>query len=165
MTLALVLTLAALDLSRASIALTPSPSALERKAAQVLQEEIEKRTQVLLPIGGGERAPVIALRVQPNPAKPEGYTIATNAGGVTITGNDGRGVLFGAGHLLRKLECERGSAILPRDLTVTTAPETKLRGHQLGYRHTANSYDGWDEKQFEQYIRELAAWRKSATAA
>src|SRR5207249_6878415 len=26
----------------------------------------------------------------------------------------------------------------------------------LGYRNTANSYDGWDEKQFEQYIRELA---------
>ena len=42
------------------------------------------------------------------------------------------------------------------DLDIATAPTHSIRGHQLGYRHTANSYDGWDDKQFEQYIRELA---------
>ena len=162
MTIALVLALAALDLSRASIAVSVNPSALERKSAQVLQEEIEKRTQLRLATSGDNRGPVIALRLEPNPSKPEGYTIATSASGVTITGNDGRGLLFGTGHLLRKLECERGSVILPRDLNVTTAPETKLRGHQLGYRPKTNSYDGWTVAMWDQYIRELALFGTNA---
>jgi hypothetical protein len=31
-----------------------------------------------------------------------------------------------------------------------------IRGHQLGYRNTANSWDAWTVDQFEKYIRELA---------
>jgi hypothetical protein len=65
-------------------------------------------------------------------------------------------VLFGVGQFLRSLEWNSGSARLPATLDLATAPVQPIRGHQLGYRDTANSYDGWDEKQFEQYIRELA---------
>jgi len=50
----------------------------------------------------------------------------------------------------------RRSASIAADLDIATAPAQPIRGHQLGYRETANSYDGWDVKQFEQYIRELA---------
>ncbi len=31
-----------------------------------------------------------------------------------------------------------------------------VRGHQLGYRPKTNSYDAWDVRRWEQYIRELA---------
>jgi len=156
----LLLTALALDLSRASIVLPAGASPLEKKAAQVLTEEIEKRSQVRL---GASAAPVtITLQTRANAQRPEGYTIATSATGVTITGNDGRGVIFGAGHLLRKLECRRGSVVLPADLNITTAPETKLRGHQLGYRPKTNSYDAWTVAMWDQYIRELALFGTNA---
>src|SRR5699024_2171024 len=39
---------------------------------------------------------------------------------------------------------------------IATAPSYPMRGHQLGYRNTANSWDAWTVDQYEQYIRELA---------
>ena len=46
-------------------------------------------------------------------------------------------------------------ARVPAALDRAAAPFYLIRGHQLGYRARANSYDGWDKKQYEQYIREL----------
>jgi len=151
----------ALDLSRASLTLAPQPSALERKAAQVLQEEIEKRSQIRLPIGG-RATTAISLEIRRDATRPEGFTIATSPNVVSIIGNDGRGVLYGAGYLLRKLECERNSVVLPKELNVTQAPETRLRGHQLGYRPKTNSYDGWTVAMWDQYMRDLALFGTNA---
>ena len=39
---------------------------------------------------------------------------------------------------------------------MATAPRYAIRGHQLGYRQHSNTYDGWDVRHYEQYIRELA---------
>ena len=75
---------------------------------------------------------------------------------VWIHGADARGSLFGVGQLLRSMNWAKDSVRLPAGLDIVTAPARPIRGHQLGYRHTANSYDGWDDQQFEQYIRELA---------
>src|SRR5262249_38681328 len=75
---------------------------------------------------------------------------------VWIHGTDSRGVLFGVGQFLRSLEWANGAARIPIGLDLATAPPLPIRGHQLGDRHTANSSDGWDAKQFEQYVRELA---------
>ena len=66
-----------------------------------------------------------------------------------------RGVLFGVGHLLRKLNWSKGRLSLSAPLDVATSPAYPIRGHQLGYRPQANSYDAWDVAQFEHYIREL----------
>ena len=83
--------------------------------------------------------------------------------GVSILGNDPRGVLFGAGCLLRRLEMTRGQ----RDpcqvqLDMITAPKYALRGHQLGYRDKTNAYDAWDLPDWDQYIRELAIFGTNA---
>jgi hypothetical protein len=43
-------------------------------------------------------------------------------------------------------------------LDVTAAPAMAIRGHQLGYRPKTNSYDAWDLRQWEQYIRDLAVF-------
>lgn len=157
----LVLLTVALDLSRASLTIAPNASALEKKAAQVLQEEIEKRSQIRLPIGA-PAATAISLEIRRDAARPEGFSIQTSPQVVSIIGNDGRGVLYGAGYLLRKLEMQRNSVVLPKDLNVTQAPETRLRGHQLGYRPKTNSYDGWTVAMWDQYMRELALFGTNA---
>jgi hypothetical protein len=101
-------------------------------------------------------------------SKPEGFTVALLADpGLTtpvpaspptliIAGNDSRGLLFGAGFLLRKTSFAPGRAEVPSDLKVTTSPQYPVRGHQIGYRFKNNTYDAWTIAMFEQHIRDLA---------
>ena len=79
-----------------------------------------------------------------------------------IIGADSRGVLFGVGWLLRNLKMDHKLVELPGAVDVATAPAYPIRGHQLGYRNTANSYDAWTANQFDQYIRELAIFGANA---
>ena len=74
---------------------------------------------------------------------------------VWIAGADARGALFGAGRLLRELDWSQGDLWLGAPGDIATAPAYPIRGHQLGYRAQANSYDAWDAAHFERYIREL----------
>jgi hypothetical protein len=145
----------------------------ERTAASMLVDEISKRCGVRLPVstswpsGGAviamtSQAQVAGWKRQPlggAELRAEGYRLVTerNAGSpvVWITGADARGALFGAGRLLREIDWARGSFWLNGALDVETSPAYAIRGHQLGYRAQANSYDAWDPAQFEQYIREL----------
>src|SRR5690606_29978595 len=55
-----------------------------------------------------------------------------------------------------------GSLFLDTSAAIATAPDYPVRGHQLGYRNTANSYDAWDLAQFEQYIRDLVVFGANA---
>lgn len=90
------------------------------------------------------------------PDAAEGFAIGVNGETVLIVGRDARGVLFGAGRLLRALTLRDGEIRLPRDTRMSTSPQHPMRVHQLGYRHTATSYDLWTVDTYEQYVRELA---------
>lgn len=151
-----------------------------RVAATVLAEEITKRTGLEIPAGNEwpDAGPVVIVTsgaVQkvhgisaPDAAaglSAEGYCVATFSDDrpiVWIAGADARGALFGVGYLLRKLEWREGTVTLPGPLSMVSAPEYPLRGHQLGYRATANSYDAWSIAQYDQYIRELAFFGTNA---
>ena len=169
-----------IDLSKATIIIRPGklPPA-EKMAARVLTEEVKSRTGLDWPIttdwpasgavvaiASGAETPAwpksLAARIGSDlpENRPEGFRVAVatdeQSPVVWIRGADSRGALFGAGQLLRRLDWAKNSASIPTGLDIATAPVHPIRGHQLGYRATANSYDGWDDKQFEQYIRELA---------
>jgi hypothetical protein len=177
-----------LNLEKASIVTAGSLSKAENSAVAMLVEEIEKRTLIrpavknqwpadavpVIALGtansskawAGPYARLLAQELANRPA--EGYTIRTvPAGGkgspaVLICGNDARGVLFGTGHLLRELQMARGQLRLTTDLNLTTAPRYPIRGHQMGYRPKTNSYDGWTEEIWKQYIRDLAVFGTNA---
>ncbi len=171
----------AIDLTNAVVVTPASLDKVEDKAIQSLVEEVESRTAIRIPVQNkwpsGDQ-PVIAVgplsKAQEfagdnasnltSGRKPglEGYTIKTSSKAVVIGGTDSRGVLYGVGHLLRKLEMREASIMLPKPLDVTTTPKTGLRGHQLGFRPKTNSYDAWTVSQWEQYIRELALFGTNA---
>ena len=173
-----------LDLTRAVVVAPAGLSGPERKAVAMLVEEVARRTRVrwdVAPTWPEAAGPVIAIgrdaalkslgprlaeRLGRIPAAggPEGYRIRAEAAGpaILVVGNDARGVLFGAGRLLRELRLTPGRARLPDGFAVATAPRHSLRGHQLGYRPKTNSYDGWDLDQWEQYIRDLAVFGTNA---
>lgn len=165
---------ASIDLSNAVVLIRPGelPDA-EKTAATVLIEELHKRTGIHLTTS--ERWPtgrtVIAITSEktvpvwgqtipaPREMHPEGYRLRVEDNGtssiVWIIGADARGTLFGVGNLLRRIDWSNAKLSVESALDITTAPVYPIRGHQLGYRTQANSYDAWNVAQFEQYIREL----------
>lgn len=163
-----------IDLARAAVVVragTVPPA--EKTAAVVLVEEAEKRSGIRLPVvtEWPEGRAVIAITpagaaqgwrgsAPEAPAAAEGFRLKTDAVGgqpvVWISARDARGALYGVGHLLRQLDWGKGKLQLPGAVDVATASRSAIRGHQLGYRPTANSYDAWSVAQYEQYIRELA---------
>lgn len=149
--------------------------------ATVLVEEVEKRTGLRWPVTGEwpEHGAVVAVvsgdagRLGGVPVpdrlridKREGYTLATDTSSgrpvVWVVGADRAGALFGVGKLLRSLNWRQGSANLDGPLFVKTAPAYPIRGHQLGYRNRANSWDAWTVEQFDRHIRELALFGTNA---
>ncbi len=147
----------------------------EKSGSVMLSEEIKKRTglQVTVSTNWPSSGNIILLQQASAPvhkqlsistepaliAKPESFRIISQQQNkrsiIVVEGYDGRGVMFGAGELLRNFIYRKGSVGVPSNLPVSSTPSKTMRGHQLGYRNTANSYDAWTAAQFEQYIREL----------
>jgi len=98
--------------------------------------------------------------------KKEGYRIFCGKRDgrdiVWIIGSDERGILFGTGKLLRTAIMSKNKFYLNEPLDFASSPMQSIRGHQLGYRNHANSYDAWDVKKYEQYIRDLVIFGTNA---
>jgi len=173
----------AIDLSKAKIVVLNQNSKIISNAADMLADEIEKRTRIrldiirtipnnnpLILIATADR--LAAESFPPPPQCPilpqkDAYALWTdtsrpNAPTICAAGYDDRAALFAAGRLLRLLDMQRDALTLDDDIKISTAPKHPLRGHQLGYRPKTNSYDGWDIKMWEQYYRDLIVFGTNA---
>jgi hypothetical protein len=168
------------DLREAVILVAARPKLrTELVTATMLQKEVRKRTGLKWDVTAERsgRKPVVALagateselaglevprhRGQDLPEfRPEGYRIWVRQDGdgkpvIWVIGADDRGILFGVGRLIRLLDWGPGRVSLDEATDVSSSPAYPIRGHQLGYRARANSYDAWDVAAYEQYIRDL----------
>ena len=164
------------DFSKASVFLQEKKNIQLQKAVQVLTEEIKIRTNLSLPViykpapegkqsiivcieGVTEKFPEnirSAISRLPATAK-DGYKIVVLENTtIVIAGHDERGALYGVGKLLQKMELNKGVALVPADLNISSSPVYPIRGHQLGYRPKTNAYDAWSVAQYDRYIRDLA---------
>ena len=153
-------TASALDLRQSRIAADSNLSGPEKKAVEMLTEEVEKRTA--LRWGASGSGPVITIHHARGSGAAEGFHLRIANGGVDIQGNDERGTLFGIGRLLRELRWDHQTADVADALDITSAPKYKLRGHQIGYRPKVNAYDAWTPAIFEQYLRDLIVFGTNA---
>ncbi|GAB3330712.1 hypothetical protein GCM10027299_35810 [Larkinella ripae] len=170
-----------INFKNAAILVAPSvPAPMRTTAPQMLTEEIAKRTQITLKqtqTASAGTTIILALSSDQTVAgktvptrtgtdrpeqKPEGFRVVSEGNTLWILGADARGILFGSGWLLRNLKMDAKRLELPGPVEVASAPAYPIRGHQLGYRTTANSYDAWNVAQFEQYYRELAIFGTNA---
>ncbi|GAA0879392.1 hypothetical protein GCM10009119_23600 [Algoriphagus jejuensis] len=151
-------------------------------ALEVLQDEIGKRSKInVSPIQNWKEAGkfTIALTLSSTASldgktppkstgkdspefQAEGFRVVWTENVLWIIGADSRAVLFGIGELLRTASFAKGEFIIDDQLDVASAPQYSLRGHQIGYRNLANSYDAWSVDQYEQYIRELMLFGTNA---
>jgi hypothetical protein len=176
-----------INLQRAVMLVSSSvPMPMRETAPRMLSEEIAKRTGSTLKNSSGwsksnlvsvafvlssdkelQGVAVPAASSSERPElKPEGFRVISDVSpkGTTlwIIGADARGILFGTSWVLRNLNMDKKRLDLPGPVNVASAPTYPIRGHQLGYRTTANSYDAWTVAQFDQYIRELAIFGTNA---
>jgi len=182
-----IATAQSIDLSHATVVIRADDvPAGERIAPTILTEEITRRTQlhwqstIDWPM---DAKAIIAISTVQNPApwqdklssalrkvpqKPEGFSIEILRAGsdhpeiVAVTGFDSRGAMFGVGKLLRNLNWDRDRVSLPAGFNAAEAPDRPLRGHQIGYRDTANSWDAWTFDQYDQYFREMVIFGTNA---
>lgn len=166
-----------IDMRRASVMAASSPgSAYVALCARVLTSEVNRRTglswdasgkpssQPLVILADADAGEVQGHRV-PAPAgtsdrgNPEGFRIVHVREGardvVWLIGHGHRGMLYAIGRLLSAMDWGPGRASLPDGVSIATSPAYALRGHQVGYRNTANSWDAWTPAQMERYILDL----------
>ena len=176
-----------IDLSDAGIIVSENiKTPVRTSLVKILREEVGRRTSLAWQQQVSwkeEQNPIIAICLsgektllgKPVPHRKrgdlpehraEGYRLLTETRAgqniVWIIGADARGTVFGVGQLLRTAVLEDKRAYLPKPVQMATSPMQAIRGHQLGYRNTANSYDAWDVEQYDQYIRELVLFGTNA---
>ena len=166
-----------LDITNARIYTALTDGRVLRRSIEIVQQEVKKRSLLEWPAVGrlpSDGKPYIGIALESDlsgfplrirddlrrmPAiGSEGFKLLvlpeTNA--VFIVGKDARGILYGIGRLLRKMEMTPGQVLVPSDLAIAESPRYSIRGHQMGYRPKTNAYDAFTIAQFDQYIREVA---------
>ncbi|HUT31073.1 MAG TPA: hypothetical protein VMX13_14865 [Sedimentisphaerales bacterium] len=172
-----------IDLSKAKVVALNKQSRIQASAADMLHDEIEKRTRIGLEVvrrmpttnapaivmGTGKEVgsvvgePPQGLSV---PQKADAYAIwidrSKDRPVICLAGHDDRGALYAVGRFLRELEMGRDKVLVDGAIKVATAPKYALRGHQMGYRAKTNSYDAWTVEKWEQYLRDMIVFGMNA---
>jgi len=165
-----------LHLNKVVLLISPSITASFQETAEtILVEEIGKRTGLkldrtdtwnaqtilALAIVGEDKlyGEIVPVRNEEQPEyKKEGYRLVhEHKDGkdiLWIIAADNRGILYGIGTFLRTAIMEENQLSIVNIIDISEAPQYELRGHQFGYRNTANSWDAWSVAQFDQHFRE-----------
>lgn len=173
-----------IDFSKASIVASASlQPTFKEKMIGVLQEELAMKTGLKLGTNPLEKFPLFLLATQDS-REVHGYSlpeftsddhVSTKKEGFRLLhqhiagrdllwfiGADQRGLLFAIGEFLRSADLSKQKILFDKKYEKCSSPMYAIRGHQIGYRNTANSWDAWDVKQFERYFRELAFFGTNA---
>ena len=124
-----------------------------QKAAEILAAEIEARgfTPCICADSGTAD---FAFITDENLTKDE-YSLNCKNSSISVTASGVRGFIFGVGMLLRKAVNADGSFALCEDITGNYKPDKRIRGHQIGYRTTPNTYDAWSYDDYKRYYLDI----------
>ena len=113
---------------RVSIQTGKKASAREQYAAEYLQKKLTGMGYTVSP----KKADCKIMLSNANSGTAEGYTIARDKKGITVTGNDATGVIYGCVELADRIHQAGGLDIQP----VTEAPQMVMRGTCIGLQKT-----------------------------
>ena len=131
-----------------------SQTADELKAAGIFAEEIFLRT--------GKKPENTTDKINSNfifetdsSISRDGYRIACSSQNITVYASGIRGFIFGFGMFLRKIVPVCGVPVLTEDISGEYMPDKSIRGHQIGYRTTPNTYDAWSYDDYRRYYLDM----------
>ncbi len=129
-------------------------SAASNKAAELFADEIKTRTGVSPVISDCECSANFIFGTDESIIR-DGYNIFCSPDAVTLTASGIRGFIFGFGKILRKLVSVCGMPALCENISGEYAPDKAIRGHQIGYRTTPNTYDAWSYEDYRRYYLDM----------
>ncbi len=125
-----------------------------RKAAEIFSEEIKRRINtVKINFTCKEEANFVFA--EDASLSKDSYRIECNEISVSVFANGIRGFIFGLGMFLRKIEKSGDEIALTDDISGTYSPDKSIRGHQVGYRTTPNTYDAWSYEDYRRYYLDM----------
>ena len=120
---------------RVSIQTGKKASAREQYAAEYLQKKLTEMGYTVSPKKGDCK---ITLS-NANSGTAEGYTIARDKKGITVTGDDATGVIYGCVELAERIKQAGGLdkfVAMPSQQTIQEAPQMVMRGTCIGLQKT-----------------------------
>lgn len=131
----------------------------ELQATNLLKKELKKRNIKIAEVKDSTNTLYITFKqdtiaFQDN----DTYSIVFSNNSIKFSAKTIRGFIFAYSHFLRKCEFIDNNIILFKHINGTYAPEKKIRGHQVGYRTTPNTYDAWNYDQYFQYYLDMMAF-------
>ncbi len=124
-----------------------------RRAADIFLSEIDARGTACAVTTERECADIV-LECAPFDEK-DAFRISEENGRYVFSAKGIRGLLYAVGRFLRKTVYRDGKCSLVCDIRGEYRPVKPVRGHQVGYRPTANSYEAWDEEQYRRYYLDM----------
>ncbi len=123
------------------------------KAAELFSLEIKDRTGTEPSLCSKDEANF--LFVANDEISRDGYKIDCSKDSVCISASGIRGFIFGFGMFLRKIVPVCGVPVLAEDISGCYIPDKVIRGHQIGYRTTPNTYDAWSYDDYRRYYLDM----------
>ena len=124
------------------------------KAAELFAEEIKIRTSDIPDIVTEKDLANFRFLTDADIHR-DGFDIAVNDNAVTVCASGIRGFIYGFGMFLRKLVAVCGVPSLAEDITGKYRADKRIRGHQVGYRTTPNTYDAWTYDDYRRYYLDM----------
>ena len=125
-----------------------------KKAAELFAEEIRLRTGGMSDFTDNADSANFIFR-QADGICRDGYGIDCGENAVTICASGIRGFIYGVGMFLRKIVPVCGVPVLTEDISGSCSPDKSIRGHQIGYRTTPNTYDAWSYEDYRRYYLDM----------
>ncbi len=133
-------------------------SEVELFAAELFSKELKKRTDTEITVTGKCDEAFVTFNIDTDIENKDEFTIIKNSCGFKISAKTVRGLIFGYSLLLRKSKSKNNEIIITDNICGTHKPQKRIRGHQIGYRTTPNTYDAWDYDQYFNYYLDMMAF-------
>lgn len=127
----------------------------EKFAADLFAREIGLRTGFTPVIGTDPVFPCVIFRTEEKIVSKDRFKVTEENGNTVFTARGIRGLMFAAGLFLRKTEYKDETVSFVCDITGEYVPDKPIRGHQLGYRDTPNTYDKWHPEDYFRYYLDM----------
>ncbi len=125
-----------------------------QKAAELFSEEMKIRTSDIPDTVSEEKSANFRF-ITVSDIPKDGFDISVDGDSVTVCASGIRGFIYGFGMFLRKLVAVCGVPSLAEDITGKYRADKRIRGHQVGYRTTPNTYDAWTYDDYRRYYLDM----------
>jgi hypothetical protein len=122
-------------------------------AAEHFCIELNKRIDGIAKITESDDADIVF--VSDGSLSKDDYSIVKSGTGYVFRAASVRAFYYAVGRFLRKVVNNNDSLALICDISGEYHPDKSIRGHQLGYRTTPNTYDAWSLDEYERYYLDL----------